>query len=102
PPAPPFMTEPGNKWVIETNQAINHYSSPTAISFKFDMFNDKAVKDELKKVFTKCAYCESNYGAVFDGDVEHFRPKGKVNEKNPQTPGYYWLSNEWNNLFLAC
>ncbi|MNY25095.1 hypothetical protein D3C86_1588530 [compost metagenome] len=50
----------------------------------------------------KCAYCESSYGAVYDGDVEHFRPKGKVAEKDPPTPGYYWLANEWSNLYLAC
>ena len=102
PPAPSFLSDPHEKWMKETNEAISHYSTATTKSFKFEMYNEKAVKDELKKVFVKCAYCESNYGTVYDGDVEHFRPKGKVKEKTPQTPGYYWLANDWNNLFLAC
>lgn len=102
PPAPSFITDPLEKWVEETNNAISHYHNGTAGSFEFKMYNEKLVKDELKRIFTKCAYCESSYGAVFDGDVEHFRPKGKINEKSPQTPGYYWLANEWDNLFLAC
>lgn len=102
PAAPDFMTDPDGEWMKETKQAIEHYKNDSKKSFEFKMFNEPAVKNELKKIFLKCAYCESNYGAVYDGDVEHFRPKGKVKEKNPQTPGYYWLSNDWNNLFLAC
>ena len=66
------------------------------------MYNDAQVKNELRKIFLKCAYCESSYDAVYDGDIEHFRPKGKVKEKTPQTPGYYWLANDWDNLFIAC
>ncbi|TWI85841.1 hypothetical protein IQ13_1010 [Lacibacter cauensis] len=102
PPAPTFLNDPSGKWVKETKEAIAHYKSGSSESFEFEMYNDARLKDELKKVFVKCAYCESIYGHVSDGDVEHFRPKGKVNEKNPQTPGYYWLANDWGNLFLAC
>jgi hypothetical protein len=40
-----------------------------------------------------------------DGDVEHFRPKagwcqGAGEPLN--TPGYYWLAYDWNNLLLCC
>lgn len=102
PAAPPFLIDPEDKWCKETARAIAHYKNGSAESFEFNMYNDPRLKDELKKVFVKCAYCESSYGAVYDGDVEHFRPKGKVKEKHPQTPGYYWLANDWDNLFLAC
>jgi hypothetical protein len=102
PPVPAFLSEVGNPWLEETEQAKKHYQGGATDSFDFKLYNHSTVKDELKKTFVKCAYCESNYGAVFDGDVEHFRPKGKVSEKTPQTPGYYWLANEWDNLFLAC
>lgn len=102
PQAPAFLTDPEGLWVKEIENAIAHYNTVNPASFKFEMYNDTRLKDELKKFFLKCAYCESTYGAVYDGDVEHFRPKGKVNEKNPQTPGYYWLANDWDNLFLAC
>lgn len=102
PPAPAFMLDPTGKWQIETKEAIEHYSSGKTEPFDFQMYNDSSVKNELKKVFVKCAYCESSYGAVYDGDVEHFRPKGRIKEKNPQTPGYFWLANDWDNLLLAC
>ncbi|MCW3465890.1 hypothetical protein [Chitinophaga nivalis] len=103
PPAPAFLTAPGNKWQAETNEAIQHYSiTPVKGDFEFKLYKDPLLKEELKKTFTKCAYCESRYSAVFDGDVEHFRPKGRVLEKIPPTPGYYWLANEWTNLVLSC
>jgi 5-methylcytosine-specific restriction endonuclease McrA len=103
PPTPEFLLDPLKKWEKEKQSAINHYANgSTSTSFEFETYNDSMLKDELKKFFTKCAYCESSYGAVYDGDIEHFRPKGKVNEKSPQTPGYYWLANDWDNLLLAC
>ena len=39
-----------------------------------------------------------------ESDVEHFRPKGRVNENLSATllyPGYYWLAYDWKNLFLC-
>ena len=102
PPAPDFLVDTDGKWAKETKAAIAHYTSGETKAFDFKTYNDTLLKDELKKTFLKCAYCESSYGAVYDGDVEHFRPKGKVAEKDPPTPGYYWLANDWDNLFLAC
>ncbi len=104
PQAPDFLNDPKEIWVKETIKAIEYYSSipPKNTAFKFKAYNNERLKDELKKIFTKCAYCESKYESVYDGDVEHFRPKGSIVEKNPRTPGYYWLANEWNNLLLSC
>lgn len=103
PPAPDFMTAPGNKWHKETQEAIAYYSNgPVDKAFKFSCYNDPLMKKALREVFPKCAYCESIYDHVYDGDVEHFRPKGRVQEKNPPSPGYYWLANDWDNLFLSC
>ena len=102
PKAPPFLTDAGKAWYAENVAAREHYRNGNTEPFHFRQYNHADLKSELKKVFTKCAYCDSNYSAVYDGDVEHFRPKGKVKEKDPQTPGYYWLANDWNNLFLAC
>lgn len=102
PEAPDFLTDKDGRWCQETTAAIAHYNNGHKEAFKFELYNDKAVKNALKEVFVKCAYCESSYGAVYDGDVEHFRPKGRIKEKDPQTPGYYWLANNWDNLFLAC
>ena len=63
----------------------------------------------------KCAYCEAPIAADQPGDVDHFRPKGRVTDVDnaPVTietleggqrahPGYYWLAYEWQNLLPAC
>lgn len=100
--APLFLANPTGKWQVETGLAKEHYQNGHEGAFEFKFYNELVLKDELKKIFPKCAYCESYYGAVYDGDVEHFRPKGRIKERNPQTPGYYWLANDWDNLFLAC
>ncbi len=49
------------------------------------------------------------------GDMEHFRPKGKVTDLSDQSiriqdddghekehPGYYWLAYDWENLLPSC
>jgi uncharacterized protein (TIGR02646 family) len=60
------------------------------------------VKAALEKLFhDKCAYCETSLTAAPDWDVEHFRPKGKVAERDDH-PGYYWLAYEWTNLYPSC
>jgi uncharacterized protein (TIGR02646 family) len=100
--APSFLVNLEEKWCKEIEEAKRHYENGSTAAFEFKMYKDTLLKNELEKIFIKCAYCESPYTAVYDGDVEHFRPKGKVNEKTPKTPGYYWLANDWDNLFLSC
>jgi hypothetical protein len=63
------------------------------------------VKQQLAVLFhNKCAYCESNYAAVITGDVEHYRPKGRIkaSDKKAIWPGYYWLALTWENLLTSC
>jgi len=63
----------------------------------------------------KCAFCESHVEPQQSGDVEHFRPKGAVQEADGtsatfvspggvsrQHPGYFWLAYDWQNLLIAC
>lgn len=64
--------------------------------------------------FGKCAYCETKIWKTNQpGDVEHFRPKGRIMDENGKPvmltkgsqkphPGYYWLPYDWKNLLLAC
>lgn len=57
------------------------------------------VRDTLKSIFhNKCAYCEN---IEKKPEVEHFRPKMKVDEV-PLHPGYFWLCYEWTNLLPSC
>jgi uncharacterized protein (TIGR02646 family) len=102
-PSPVFLTDPEGPWCKETDEAIRYYADPANTkAFRFEMYNDERLKEALRAVFTKCAYCESKYAGTSDGDIEHFRPKGRVMGKNPETPGYYWLANDWDNLLLSC
>jgi hypothetical protein len=58
----------------------------------------------------KCAYCETSLASQ-QGDVEHFRPKGRADDEqdkpmivlsptgaNEKQRGYYWLAYERTNL----
>lgn len=85
---------------------------------------DATVDDRLYKKYMKyllalfndkCAYCETTIGSNQPGDVEHFRPKGRVVDDNFKPikvryrrwgevdhPGYYWLAYDWDNLFPSC
>jgi hypothetical protein len=70
----------------------------------------------LNKLFNgKCAYCETKISSNQPGDVEHFRPKGRVVDDKFKPirlhhqqkgeidhPGYFWLAYEWNNLLPSC
>lgn len=81
-----------------------HNELPKSKSFK--VYSSPAVKALLIDMFKgKCAYCEVSATAGFDGDVEHYRPKGGVTEAdNAQIkhPGYWWLAMAWQNLVLSC
>jgi uncharacterized protein (TIGR02646 family) len=62
----------------------------------------KELKDELRKGSNgKCWYCESSISANSPGDVDHFRPKNKV-EESPTHTGYWWLAFEWRNYRYSC
>ena len=79
-------------------------------------YKDQSVKDLLEAYSLgkhvksaddspKCFYCESSLkiGAILQ--VEHYRPKAKVDNIDNdglEHSGYYWLGLEWTNLLLAC
>jgi uncharacterized protein (TIGR02646 family) len=77
-------------------------------SFDFDrhIYSHEDVKESLINIqHKKCCYCESKFKHIYPGDIEHFRPKGAVqqNKKDKiQKPGYYWLAYEWSNLLFSC
>jgi uncharacterized protein (TIGR02646 family) len=79
-----------------------------ALTFVFDdsIYAARAVKDALRKAqHNKCAFCESFFGHIGYGDVEHFRPKAGYKQREEddlRRPGYYWLAYAWENLFYSC
>lgn len=60
---------------------------------------------ELRDIFSeyshgKCWYTECKNPGT-DDDLDHFRPKSRVNDV-ARHPGYYWLAFDWLNLRLSC
>ena len=111
--APPdVLTAPQGRGRKETARAITSLDSWTAAgkdsakwSFEFSAYSDPEVKRRLAEIFYgKCAYCESFYGATQPMDVEHWRPKGQVEnaDGSHRKPAYYWLAAEWENLLPSC
>lgn len=76
--------------------------------FEFDstIYGHPDVKTRLiRDQKDKCCYCESKVSFISFGDVEHFRPKGRVKQRDGDKlfyPGYYWLAYDWKNLFFSC
>ncbi|MGR8934038.1 MAG: hypothetical protein ACU837_06555 [Gammaproteobacteria bacterium] len=76
--------------------------------FRFDntVYGHKTVKETLNAMqHGNCCFCESKITHISFGDVEHFRPKAGYKQNGTeklQTPGYYWLVYDWENLLLSC
>jgi uncharacterized protein (TIGR02646 family) len=94
------------KAAAERDAAIAFYGAQApAGSFEFKVYRDRGVKEALTRLFRgKCAYCEGSFDATQPVDVEHWRPKGDVEEEDGTKAGkgYYWLAGEWDNLLPSC
>ena len=76
----------------------------TKADFLPSIYSHSAVKVSLAASQNKkCCYSEIKFPADYP-EVEHYRPKGKVNireTKIRQKIGYYWLCYTWENLVLC-
>ncbi|MCH7408948.1 AAA family ATPase [Belliella sp. DSM 111904] len=77
---------------------------------KYSQPFEKELRDKfleaLREVFKeKCAYCESpiSFNRV-QSEYDHFRPKGGARglDKEFSTDHYWWLTYDWNNIYLSC
>jgi uncharacterized protein (TIGR02646 family) len=81
---------------------------PAEFRFDYKRYKEPDVKRALETLFGgKCAYCESRYAGTQPLDVEHWRPKSEVHERDANggevvLPGYHWLASDWENLFPSC
>ncbi|WP_156885878.1 hypothetical protein [Massilia niastensis] len=99
---PPSLIEANKPTNSEMARAVDHYSSSVDSSFDFTWYKKNDVVTALESLFhKKCAYCESPYTAVMPVDVEHYRPKGRL-EGEPKHLGYWWLALKWDNLLPSC
>ena len=90
----------GTKLKNQANQGLVDFI------FSGKIYGATDVRSALRKIHHgKCAFCESLLPQTTAGHVEHFRPKGEVQQdvgKPLMKPGYYWLAYDWSNLLLAC
>lgn len=98
--APASLINPSAAVSAERSEAVAHYAATTSASYEFSKYKEFDVKFSLDRLFDgKCAYCEYQLG---DGmEVEHFRPKGRV-DGEPTHRGYWWLALQWENLLPSC
>jgi hypothetical protein len=106
-PAPAGLRKRDKDNKTELERARAHMIAPLAAgkkrdAFPFESYKSEDVRQRLEKLFHgKCAYCESFYGSQAPVDIEHYRPKGRV-EGSGGHPGYWWLAAEWTNLLPSC
>ncbi len=73
-----------------------------AIEKTDELWRNEKVTDKLyDSHHGKCCYCERKRDRKRDMDVEHYRPKGEVEDDEGHT-GYWWLVYKWNNLLWSC
>jgi hypothetical protein len=89
------------------------YKPGLGVEVKGELYK-RAMPFLLSLFNNKCAYCEAIITDTHPGDVEHYRPKGRlkdidgkivkitVNGKEFDHPGYWWLCYEWENLLPSC
>ncbi|WP_147126487.1 endonuclease [Shimia ponticola] len=85
----------------ELKRVRERFEKGTLTGKSFSVYKDDRVKAALEQVFHgKCAYCETIYQTQAPVDVEHFRPKGRV--EGTDHDGYWWLGMKWENLLPSC
>ena len=66
------------------------------------LWSEDKVKHFLyQSQYGKCCYCERKRDEKAETDVEHFRPKAKLQETLNHL-GYWWLAYNWDNLLISC
>ncbi len=87
-----------------TQRVLVDYPAARAAGKKYEFKPDlwRELKDYLFRLFdNRCAYCEADTRVVGPGDVEHYRPKARVEEEEDHL-GYYWLAYEVDNYLPCC
>ncbi|ATD03648.1 hypothetical protein PTE01_24900 [Pseudoalteromonas tetraodonis GFC] len=92
----------------ELQKATAFYNNyvPGEKAYSFKVYKNADISRALHSLFKKkCAYCESYYLDVHPTDIEHFRPKARIQKEGEQgtiSPGYWWLAADWSNLLPSC
>lgn len=87
-------------WEEQARQALDDVcNGRCSVNDRSQIWRD--LKDDLARLsHDKCWYCEAKQERSDDA-VDHFRPKGRVNEANGH-PGYWWLAFDKSNYRYSC
>jgi len=71
----------------------DYCSGEKTFNIDSNIYRSQSVKKALRRAqYDKCCYCESKFLATSYGPVEHYRPKGAVQQapgQKKEHPGYY-------------
>jgi uncharacterized protein (TIGR02646 family) len=104
PACPPALADSADPQ-HERARAVRHFGEDgRRDGFKFKLYAVKAVRTALGDMTGgRCAYCEAYYDSTAPQDVEHYRPKGRIDTpQGKRKPGYWWLASTWDNLLPSC
>lgn len=97
---------------IATHDPLSDEPRPTASAKIYADLKEDHYAAKRAPFWGKCAYCEVNVRSTQHGDIDHFRPKGRVTDRETgkplitrsgdEHPGYFWIAYDWRNLLLAC
>jgi hypothetical protein len=103
---PACLAKPSKKIRAERRAAAKYYykkdcSAEDFKAYSFTAYRDRTVGEALALLFrNKCAYCERDIRGGGESEIEHFRPKGGVEDE--VHPGYWWLAHSWLNMLPSC
>jgi hypothetical protein len=115
-----FVVPAGDQeWDDWTTRTANERDRMLQEEFGPKQINDRLYKAQRDRLLAathkKCAYCETYLPpGERKGDVEHYRPKGRVRDRYGKVvrvkragvemnhPGYYWLAYDYKNLLPNC
>ncbi|EHR69477.1 hypothetical protein BurJ1DRAFT_0595 [Burkholderiales bacterium JOSHI_001] len=116
-PRPDLADDQWKHWHDSAQQAmdqlVSQYKPGQEVALQ-DVVYQEAKPYLMKLSHGKCAYCETLLAANQPGDVEHYRPKGRIRDETGKVvkvklqndeiehPGYWWLAYDWRNLLPSC
>lgn len=91
----------GERELAQLSTFIDQQEEHRQQRFHFRNLRKTDVFPAVLQLFSeKCSYCETPVISML-ADIDHFRPRASVAE-DARHPGYWWLANRWDNIFLAC
>jgi len=95
-------------WRLSATEALATLNSKTTLAEKKEYLRSQQASNIWRSFYdampprfkSKCWYCEAEE-IRSDMPVDHFRPKGKVDE-DEEHEGYWWLAFDWTNYRCAC